>query len=153
MVRSKITFFFFIFFLVFVTLVVPKENQYASQDAYAENMEDANLFLPHQCLLVDHETQSGRWWSVCQRQRPDKDGPLYKSLRRWCCGVNLGFFGGGFWCGFFFYFWVNLGEKQFVNCSSAFQPHQVWSGVDWQLHQGVLQCSVEPVVDMEWLDR
>lgn len=59
MVRSRITLAFF-FFFVFVTLVVPKENQYASRDAYAENMEDANLFLLHQCLLVDHETQSGR---------------------------------------------------------------------------------------------
>lgn len=43
-------------------------------------MVDTNLFLLHQCLLVDHETQSGCWWSVCQCQRPNKDGPLYKSL-------------------------------------------------------------------------
>ncbi len=50
-------------------------------NAEAVNIEDANLFLLHRCLLVDHETQSGRWWSACQCQRPDKDMslPLYKS--------------------------------------------------------------------------
>lgn len=104
------------------------------------NIQDANLFLPHQCLLVDHETQSGRWWSACQCQRPDKDVslPLYKSLHPRCCGVNLGL--------------LPLGEppskKQFVNGSSAFKPYQVWCGRDWQLHQLILLESAESAVDI-----
>ena len=61
------------------------------------NIKNANLLLPHQCLLVDHETQSGRWWSACQCHGPDKDVslPLYKSLHPCCCGVNLGLFTSG----------------------------------------------------------
>lgn len=116
---------------------------------YAENMEDANVFLLHQCLLVDHETQSGGWWSVCQCQRPDKDGPLYKYSAD---GVNPGFFILFFF--FLFYLWMNLlGKKQFVIRSSAFQPHQDWCGWDWELHQAVFQDSVEPTLYMDWLDR
>lgn len=84
------------------------------------HIEDANLFLPHQCLLVDHETQSGPWWSACQCQRPDKDVslPLYKSLHRCRCGVNLGLF----------YLWVNLRAKS--NLSTA------------HLHSSHIKCDV-----------
>lgn len=50
--------------------------------AHGVNLEDASFPLLHQCLPVDHKTQSGRWWSACQCQTPDKDVslPLYKSL-------------------------------------------------------------------------
>lgn len=84
------------------------------------HIQDANLFLPRQCLLVDHETQSGRWWSACQCHKLDKDVclPLYKSLRPCCCGVNLGLF----------YLWVNLGAKS--NLSTA------------HLHSSLIKCDV-----------
>lgn len=101
---------------------------------------DANLLLPHQCLLVDHETQSGRWWSACQCQRTDKDIslPLYKSpplaAVEWTWG---------------FYLWVNLpGKKQFVNGSSAFKPYQVWCGGDWQVPRRTLLDSAGSAVDI-----
>lgn len=82
--------------------------------------QGANLFLPRQSLLVDHETQSGRWWSACQCHKLDKDVclPLYKSLHPCCCGVNLGLF----------YLWVNLGAKS--NLSTA------------HLHSSHIKCDV-----------
>lgn len=120
---------------------LPVKSSIKRVDAKAANIEDANLFLPHRCLLVDHETQSGRWWSACQCQKPDKDVslPLYKSSPPpRCCGVNLGLLPLG----------EPPGEKQFVNSSSAFKPYQVWCGRDWQLHQPILQESAESAVDI-----
>lgn len=73
----------------------------SSKRANAVNIEDSNLLLMHQCLLVGHETKSGRWWSACQCQRPDKDVPLplYKSLHPCCRRVNLGLFTSGWTSG------------------------------------------------------
>ena len=124
----------------FLSMCLPVKNSIKRDDAQAANIEDANLFLPHQCLLVDHETQSGRWWSACQCHGPDKDVslPLYKSLHPCCRGVNLGLLPLG----------EPPGKKQFVNGSSAFKPYQVRCGRDWQLHQLILQESAESAADI-----
>lgn len=84
------------------------------QDEDAVNT-DANLFLLHQCLLVDHETQSGRWWGACQCQRPDKDVPLplYKSLPHFPLWSEPGAF----------YLWVNLREKSNLSVAHLHSNH------------------------------
>lgn len=126
--------------LAWCQVLCPVKNSIKRGNAKAVNIEDANLFLLHQCLLVDHETQSGRWWSSCQCQRPDKDMslPLYKSPPPYCCEVNLGLLPLG----------EPPGKKQFVNGSSAFKPYQVRCGGDWQLHQLILQESAVSALDI-----
>lgn len=76
-----------------VLLLMPHVCQATAVRAPVQ-IQDASLSLPRRCLLVDHETQSGRWWSACQCHRLDRDVslPLYKSLHPCCCGVNLGLF-------------------------------------------------------------